>query len=120
MTTVPSQVPPEAPKKIPTARQQYIKFLEMAAEENEELLIAELIESKHLKGAVRSTPEGGVAAARFDGITMEGRLFLQKLKKEESDESFSGRSKRYGLILLGVVGALLIDVVKDVAVKILE
>lgn len=111
--------------KIETARQKYIRILRERSDHidtweedaREGSLAGELIEAKYLSGTAIKNSSGEIVAAGVCGITVEGRLFLQKLEEQETADSVVGKSKRaigfVGGFVLGVVTPLLSDLVQS-------
>jgi hypothetical protein len=92
--------------KIPDARSRYVKFLgEMATDPSDEEIAAELVDSGLVKGEPALNSSGNPIAGSMYRITVEGRLFLQRLGREIEDESFLGQVKAKGsLIVAFLVG----------------
>ena len=78
-----------------TPRQAYIRILQSQAkepsvlEEKDLIYAAELVRGKYLRGSAPDDEDGQPGSVGVTGITLEGRLFLQKLKSDEKDESRS-------------------------------
>ena len=95
--------------KCETPRQACIRILQSQAKgpswlpEQDLVYAAELIRGKYLKGEAPDDEDGQSAAAGITGITLEGRLFLQKLKTDEKAESWSGRLAKPITFALGVI-----------------
>src|SRR5580698_8128844 len=92
--------------KIPDARSRYVKFLgKMAADPSDEEIAAELMASGLVKEEPALNSAGKPIAGGKFGITVEGRLLLQRLGKEIEDESFLGQVKaKGGLIVAFLAG----------------
>jgi hypothetical protein len=67
-----------------------------------------MIDSGYLRGtAIRDASKGGMTvAAAVTEITLEGRLFLQRLKTEEEAASIAGRLKANWPLFSGLVGVI--------------
>jgi len=77
----------------------------MAADPSDEEIAAELVASGLVRGQTAPDSAGKPIACSMYGITVEGRLFLQKLRKEILEESFFGQVKaKSGLIVAFLVG----------------
>ena len=96
-----------------TARRAYIRLLSTYAVSSptrtdaDIALLGELIDAKLLPGGVTNDSTGKIAAAKATGITVEGRLFLQRLREEERQESLFHKSLKYIPILIGYLAGLL-------------
>jgi len=107
-----------------TARELYVRILATVSaksaalppQERDPIFCGELIEEGYLLGAVVKDSNGSIIGASVTGITVKGRLFLQTLRKEETERSLTGRAKRLSIfifgVLAGVVAALLVEFVK--------
>jgi len=96
-----------------TARRSYIAILSAAASKlpgkvnDETVLMGELIEAELLTGGVGRGSEGTVIAFQDTGITVEGRLFLQRLQKEEREERLLNKALKYAPLVIGYLAGLL-------------
>jgi hypothetical protein len=103
-----------------SARRAYIRLLSEysvstagASREQRDLdLSAELIDGGFLSGSP-GREDGTVAAVEVTGLTVQGRLFLQRLLAEEVESSFRGRTLKYLPIIIGYVAGLLSPVITD-------
>jgi hypothetical protein len=104
-------------KKKETARRAYIRILEKIESAplngNETGLAGELIEGRYLKGNAPPDEDGAVVTVAITGITLQGRLFLQKLRTEEEAESLLGLFKKHGSFVAGLLVGALISIVPD-------
>ncbi len=106
-------------KTATTARREYIRILAEHAEtvptktDPETALLGELIEAKLLTGGAARGSTGQVIAANVTGITVDGRLFLQRLREEERQERVLRKSLKYVPILIGYVAGLLSPLLTD-------
>ena len=105
------------PTKPETARRAYIRLLSERAnladaaddeDHRDAILYSELIDKGYLRGtAVRDASKGGMTVgAAVTEITLEGRLFLQRLKSEEKQESVIGRFKTNWPLFSGLAGII--------------
>jgi len=96
-----------------TARRAYIRILTQYAEavpsktDPETALLGELIDAELLTGGAARGSTGQVIAANATGITVDGRLFLQRLREEERQDRLLRKSLKYVPILIGYVAGLL-------------
>jgi hypothetical protein len=102
-----------------TARRTYIRLLSQVAQTvpgntNEDtVLMGELIEANFLTGGVARDGNGHIMAVQETGITVEGRLFLQRLKSEEREEKLLHKSLKYLPIAIGYIAGLLSPLFTD-------
>ena len=68
---------------------------------------------KYLDGMPLIDEQGLVRDISVRGITVEGRLFLQRLKAEEKAESFIGRLRKPGSFIAGTVFGALATMIPD-------
>ena len=76
-------------------------------------LAAELVDAKYLNGDTLSGQDGTVRDVALLGITVEGRLFLQKLKAEEEAASWLGVVQKHGAFITGSLVGAFVSVVPD-------
>lgn len=109
-----------------TARRKYIAILAAAASkvpekvDDETLLTGELIEAELLTGGVARGGEGTIIACQDTGITVEGRLFLQRLQKEEREERLLIKSLKYAPLVIGYLAGLLSPLITEWLKKIIH
>jgi hypothetical protein len=96
-----------------SARRIYIRLLQRSAsnanlpDTPDGAFSGELIREGYLTGAARPNEHGVITNAVVTGITVKGRLFLEKLRVEQRERSWLGRAKKFGLVALGfVIGCL--------------
>lgn len=107
-----------------TARAAYIRLLADqcvaadAAKERDSVLCGELIDGGYLDGDKLTDKHGQTLNSALVGITVQGRLFLQELKKQERAESRFGRAKRAGTFIggfvLGIIAKMIPDMIKAI------
>jgi hypothetical protein len=110
-----------------SARRVYIELLTEYAEEftpkpeapedrRAATLSGELIDAGHLTGTPIRDEEDGTRGAVVSGMTVQGRLFLDQLRRDEREASVSARLKKWGLPVLtysfGVVTPILSEFLK--------
>lgn len=101
------------------ARRAYIRLLSKSAissptkTDADTALLGELIDAKLLLGGAARDSIGETVAAEATGITVEGRLFLQRLREEERQESLFHKSLKYVPILIGYLAGLLSPLLTD-------
>ena len=101
------------------ARHAYIRILTQYAEavptktDPDTALLGELIEAELLTGGAARGATGQVIAANATGITVEGRLFLQRLREEERQDRLLRKSLKYVPILIGYAAGLLSPLLTD-------
>jgi hypothetical protein len=111
--------------KCETPRQAYIRILQSQAkgpsvlEEKDLIYTAELVRGKYLKGNAPENEDGQSVSVAVTGITLEGRLFLQKLKTDEKAESWIGRLEKSGIFALGVIFGAFVTVLGNLATAVL-
>jgi len=107
-----------------TARQEYIDLLTAQSEnftpaptEPNELRVAtflgELIDAGHLSGGTLRDQKGVIRAAAPRGMTVQGRLFLEQLKTEESKATLWARTKKWGVPLITYAAGVLTPILSD-------
>jgi hypothetical protein len=113
-------------KKLPTARQTYIKMLSdrvsaidsSSAEQRGHFLWSELIASGYLNGVTKTDAMGLPTGNVVTSPTVKGRLFLQELTEKEFEDSLRGKLKSWSLpaiaYLGGIASAVLADFIKNV------
>jgi hypothetical protein len=112
--------------KCETPRQAYIRILESQAkgssvlEEKDRIYTAELVHGKYLKGNAPENEDGQPVSVVVTGITLEGRLFLQKLKSDEKAESWIGRLGKSSMFALGVIFGAVLTVAGNLATEVLK
>lgn len=103
------------------ARREYIRILRRSVdaftpEPGEMLdatLVGELGEAGYLKANALRDENSVIRGATSWGMTVEGRLFLRRLEKEVSDESFWARTKKWGVPTLTYVAGVATPVLSD-------
>lgn len=104
-------------KKKETARREYIRILAQISSyplnKSDTVLAGELIEGGYLKGTANPDEDGAAVSAGITGITVQGRLFLQKLRAEEEAESLLGIFKKYGSFLGGSLCGICFPIVSE-------
>ena len=109
-----------------TARRTYIRLLSEVASalpakaDHEKVLRGELIEAKLLTGGVARDGVGAIVVAEETGITVEGRLFLQRLREEERQDSLLRKSLKYTPVLIGYIAGLLSPLITDWIKKLIQ
>lgn len=104
-----------------TERQTYIRLLseasasgpKMAGEERDAALCGELIEGGYLDGDVIRDQDGCIVGSVVVGVTVQGRLFVLKMRQEEREASLRHKSLGYILILVGYIFGFLSPVLSD-------
>jgi len=102
-----------------TSRRKYIAILSAAASkvpekvDDETVLTGELIDAELLTGGVGRGGEGTIIACQDTGITVEGRLFLQRLQKEEHDERLLNKALKYAPLVIGYLAGLLSPLITE-------
>jgi hypothetical protein len=84
------------------------------------VFIGELIEAGYIDGLVTRGQNGCLNSATTRGVTVGGRLLLERLENEELRASWLGRLRSAALVVLGAVGGtvllpILADWIKKVA-----
>ena len=112
--------------KRETPRQAYIRILQSQAngpsalEEKDLIYAAELVRGKYLKGNAPEDEDGQHVSVGVTGISLEGRLFLQKLESDEKAESWIGRLEKSGIFALGVIFGAFVTVLGNLATEVLK
>lgn len=118
-------------KKSPskeTSRQTYIRLLQhfsvrdatKSTDEHDAILAGELADANLLDGTANRSADGDIRGALINGMTVEGRLFLQKLEDEERDSKLSRKTVKYVPILVGYVVGLLSPIITDLIRSLLK
>lgn len=95
------------------SRPAYIRLLEQNENfitdgvDQETVLCGELVDAHLLSGGVARGGEGTIVASSATGITVEGRMFLQRLRDEEKQSSIMYKALKYLPILAGYIAGLL-------------
>jgi hypothetical protein len=72
------------------------------------ILTGELIHAQYLVGGAPPDEDGHVVTVGVHGISVEGRLLLQRLRKEDFEESWRGFFSKHGSFAVGILfGALM-------------
>jgi hypothetical protein len=112
--------------KCETPRQAYIRILQSQAkgpsvlEEKDLIYAAELVREEYLKGNAQDDEDGQFALVAVTGITLKGRLFLQKLESDEKAESWIGRLGKSATFAFGVILGAVFTVVGNLATEVLK
>jgi hypothetical protein len=77
------------------------------------ILSGELIEGGYLEGGVMRGADGTIVGSSVTGISVQGRLFLQQLRKEEREDSLVGKGRKWVPVLVGYLAGLLSPVITD-------
>jgi len=107
--------------KTEPARRAYIRLLTVYAipdscislERCDLDLISELIKGGYLSGSPSTNEVGAVIGVCVTGITVEGRLFLERLNTEERESSIRHKMLKYLLPVIAYVAGLLSPVITD-------
>jgi hypothetical protein len=89
-------------------------------EEKDLIYTAELVRGKYLKGNAPEDEDGQHVSVAVTGITLEGRLFRQKLESDEKAESWIGRLEKSGVFALGVLFGAVFTVLANLATEVLK
>jgi hypothetical protein len=103
------------------ARKEYIRLLSRNVAhftpepgvERDAMFNGELIDAGHVTGVVRRNPVGVISGAATTGMTVQGRLFLNQLQKEERDASLWAKLKMWGVPILTYVIGVITPVISD-------
>lgn len=85
-----------------------------AGEKRIATLSGELIDAGHLSGATIRDEHGEIRGAVVTGMTVQGRLFLEELRRKEKDESWWGKFKTWGFPIIGALVGYIVAVVTPV------
>jgi hypothetical protein len=104
-----------------TARHTYVRLLSQFADrldsipldERDAVLCGELIKAGFLDGDPSEDNNGVVTGAVVVGVTAQGRLFLQRLKAEEREESLRGKAAKFGPLIIAYIAGLLSPILTD-------
>lgn len=101
------------------ARKEYIRLLARNIEvctpaepgdQRNATFNGELVDAGHVRGAVRRDQNGVISGCVTTGMTVQGRLFLEELRRKEKEESFWGRFKTWGFPIVGAVIGYLVAI----------
>jgi hypothetical protein len=107
-----------------TARQEYIEILSSQsanftpspADPNQLRLATfcgELIDAGYLHGGTLRDQHGIIRGSAVSGVTVQGRLFLDQLSREEKEATPWARFKKYGVPLITYAAGVLTPVLSD-------
>jgi len=75
--------------------------------------LGELIDAGHLHGGTARDQQGVIRAAAPRGMTVQGRLFLEHLKREEREASLWARAKKWGIPVITYAAGVLTPILSD-------
>jgi hypothetical protein len=119
------RAPPNEENTYMNARKLYIDILSDFAknatpepdapdEKRISTLSGELIDAGHLTGGTMRDVHGEIRGAVVTGMTVQGRLFLDELRRKEKEESWWGKFKTWGFPIIGALVGYIVAVVTPV------